>query len=116
MTVREKTRTQLFNLSPHSHAEQASAGGEKSEEGKVSLVHSERLISPRIRAQTDANKQAGRGGIRIFCGVDDKNLSDGTLWRYFPVALKLTITLCFPLFVFPSLPQFSSPCPSLCFE
>ncbi len=41
MAVREKTRAQLFNLSPHSHAEQASAGGEKSEKEKVSLVHSE---------------------------------------------------------------------------
>lgn len=41
MAVGEKRRAQLFNLSPHSNAEQASAGAEKSEKGKVSAVHSE---------------------------------------------------------------------------
>ena len=63
MVARDNTRAQLFNLSAHSHAEQASDGGEESEREKVSLVHSEGLISLRILAQTDANKQAGHGGI-----------------------------------------------------
>lgn len=62
MLVRKKTRAQLFNLSPYSHAEQAWAGGEDvcvcgggrarwGEKRKVSPVRSESLISPRARAQ-----------------------------------------------------------------
>lgn len=43
MVEKERRRAQLFNLSPppHSYAEQASAGGERSEKGEASLFHTE---------------------------------------------------------------------------
>lgn len=57
MAVREKTRAQLFNLSPHSHAEQASAGGEKSEKKFHWFTQNDLFLQGSEWKQMQTNKQ-----------------------------------------------------------
>ncbi len=83
MAVREKTRAQLFNLSHHSHAEQASAGGESSDEGKVSLVSlGMTYFSQDLRANRCKQTSKTLRNLESFPQRRwHKNLSDVTVWQ-----------------------------------
>lgn len=112
--VREKTRAQLFNLSPHSHAEQAWAGGgggEKSFASSVGMTYFSKDPS------TNRCKQTSRTRRNLDCLR--------CRWHNKPGRQNSVASCscgCTDMFVlkwnprFPSLPHFSSPCPSFCLE
>lgn len=119
MAVREKTRAQLFNLSLHSHAEQARAYRWWEEgEGKSfrELAWKGLFLQGPKRKQMQTNKQDTEEFLFIYfifsisCVEDATNLANRTLWHPISTAVQTFSLKSNPRF--PSLPHFSSPCPS----